>query len=662
MSVNDSILKNYAASVAGPAGTSAGAVLKQPPKKVGKENLSPSFFNAIVSDDSINLTWDAVDGAVSYVVERSGNPNFISGLAQVTTNGATPNALPNYDIPDPAPAIKNNTYIPDVVPVIIPVFQLGIQTDIQPTIQSSLVIFNSTLTNYQDTDVSPNTTYYYRVSCVIPGFIPQYTTISATTLPPIIATSNFYVSATTPLSLSEGKYTGGSGGLGIGVFLNWATIPGATEYTVDISTFADWSKGVMTGIYVGKENQTLINGLTTGTTYYFRVYGTAPGCNIISYAWTYIDTKKVLLPMILSVSSRTNTEIALSWADTNNIPGTIYELYMSTDSVNYTLIYNDNKFNFDVTGLIKNTIYYFKIRVTANGYVNSMFDYLSQETDGPIVAPVWFNASMIGDFTATLQFAEVNGADGYILDRCEDPSFTGETFVNVTTSDGYFGTQDTDLNPSTTYYYRVTGYRNDWTTPLPMYAYLALETRPALPTPTGLTTEILGDVGMVLQWDTPVDTDVQYTVIDIDTDPDFGSIQQTFTDGGFNVLISDLVASEEYYVRIKFIADNFNDSPYTYLPVMTNPQLAAPTNFVSILTLNDGFVLGWDNVAGAVTYTVTCFVANPYLPTGISYTGSLNQATISGLSSGETYILTVRGQSTVYSPGNVNTIELTTNS
>ena len=84
-----------------------------------------------------------------------------------------------------------------------------------------------------------------------------------------------------------------------GCTLNWTAATGATSYTVDVATSSTFSTGIVSGSpFTASSNSQVITGLTTGTTYYYRVtpvYASG-GFNTVS------PTNSVIMPVDVPLS------------------------------------------------------------------------------------------------------------------------------------------------------------------------------------------------------------------------------------------------------------------------------------------------------------------------------------------------------------------------
>jgi hypothetical protein len=124
---------------------------------------------------------------------------------------------------------------------------------------------NTSGNTYSDTGRTINTTYYYRVTAhTVSG--TDFRDSDAST---IVAKATFSQLATPAPSITAHTSTSQT--------LDWADVTNATGYVVDRATNVGFTTGVSLAVYEGSASTAAITGLTTGTTYYYRVRATAVG-------------------------------------------------------------------------------------------------------------------------------------------------------------------------------------------------------------------------------------------------------------------------------------------------------------------------------------------------------------------------------------------------
>lgn len=122
-------------------------------------------------------------------------------------------------------------------------------------------IYSSTGTSMTASALTPGTIYYFRVTASGSGYGNSVSIIkSGKTLSSLAAPATLVASSVATTSMT----------------LTWAAVTGATGYILERATASNFGTGLTTA-YTGSALTTSVTGLTTGTTYYFRVRATAPG-------------------------------------------------------------------------------------------------------------------------------------------------------------------------------------------------------------------------------------------------------------------------------------------------------------------------------------------------------------------------------------------------
>ena len=160
-------------------------------------------------------------------------------------------------------------------------FQLSTVADFS----TPLYTVNTSSNSYAVTGLTAGTTYYYRARAAgaSTGFTPfsnVITTITATVSAPVAS------AATSVASTS--------------FVMNWSSVTGATGYSVDVSTAANFTSAVTT-LPLGATTTATFGSALPTTTYYYRVRaitpdGTSPNSNVI----TVVTTSQPSAPAIIT--------------------------------------------------------------------------------------------------------------------------------------------------------------------------------------------------------------------------------------------------------------------------------------------------------------------------------------------------------------------------
>jgi N-acetylneuraminic acid mutarotase/phosphodiesterase/alkaline phosphatase D-like protein len=389
------------------------------------------------------------------------------------------------------------------------------------------------------------TTYYYRVWAYnSAGLTPGSNAVSATLPRPPVA----------PVS------SGASGITQTGFVANWQAVPDSTGYKIDVS-----ANSAFTTFVAGYSNKDLgitlsstISGLSSGTTYYYRVraynsYGTGSNSNVTSGA-TYpaIPPK----PVAYSAIKVSKTAFTVNWPSSNG-GATGYVLDLSTSSAFTGFVdgYNNldvgNVLAYDITGLTPGTRYYYRLRsYNALGTFSANSDTYWQ--DSLSETPAAGTAASISNTGFTAVWNNV-GATGYYLDVASDVNFTsfvpGYSSLLLGNVSSY---SVTGLSPTRTYYYRVRGYVMGAVTPYSnVISLTTLPTRPSAPNASSAT--LVTCSGFTANW-LPSGSATGYN-LDLSTNSAFTNL----VPGYYNLdlgnvtsaSISGLNPSATYYYRVR---------------------------------------------------------------------------------------------------------------
>jgi len=236
---------------------------------------------------------------------------------------------------------------------------------------------NAFTTSYTNSGLTTGTTYYYKVKArnttKVPTVYSAYTSVIAAKPVLLVLGVPTNLSVTIPTSTS--------------IKLSWTSVSGANGYEVFRSLSATgtytWLANAFTTSYTN-------SGLTTGTTYYYKVKArnTTKSPTVYSAYTTVISAKPVLvlgIPTHLSVSIPTATSIKLSWTSVSGANG--YEVFRSLSATGtYTWLANAFTTSYTNSGLTTGTTYYYKVKARNTTKVPTVYSaYTSVISAKPVL-------------------------------------------------------------------------------------------------------------------------------------------------------------------------------------------------------------------------------------------------------------------------------------
>jgi hypothetical protein len=299
------------------------------------------------------------------------------------------------------------------------------------------------VTSYTVGGLSSITSYYYRVRAVAAGGTSgNSNTVTATTL-------------SLPPTALAGSNTSTSG-----FTANWSPMSGALSYRLDVATDNGFNSFVSgyNSRDVANVTSYAIGGLSSNTSYYYRVRvvtagGTSASSNVIA-----VSTTAPGIPAAIAASSISTTGFTANWSAVNAATG--YRLDVATDIGFSSFVsgYNNldvgNVTSYAVGGLSANVSYYYRVRAVLAGGTSASSNIMTVSTLPPPPTPLAGSNISTTGFTAN--WSAVSGATSYRLDVATDNGFnsfvSGYNNLNASNATNY---AVGGLTPNTIYYYCV---------------------------------------------------------------------------------------------------------------------------------------------------------------------------------------------------------------
>lgn len=304
-------------------------------------------------------------------------------------------------------------------------------------------IGTATNNNYVDEGLTPNTTYYYRVTATgADGESTPSNTISLITAPRAIPTTPTNLTATT---LNQG-----------GITLNWTAVPDAERYYLYRSLEAGGPFEQVAEVVTPPYTDT---GLMPNTTYYYTIAANNESGTSAQSAPVNATTLAVQAPTNLQANPLNANQIRLNWIPKGNVDS--YIIYRSLNPEGpYNQIGTSLTTTYLDSNLLANTTYYYRVSSVYRGVTSKQSPIALATTPLDVVVP---NAPT--DVVATprdcnsinITWSFVDNAQGYYIyqSRTARGPFT---LVGQATGNQYIMN---NLLPNTDYYYQVVAYNRE---------------------------------------------------------------------------------------------------------------------------------------------------------------------------------------------------------
>ena len=454
---------------------------------------------------------------------------------------------------------------------------------------TQIATVGANITTYSNTGLTPSTTYYYRVCAYnSPGNSGYSNTASATT-------QSGGTVPTTPSNLTATAVSPSQ------INLTWQdNSTNETGFKIEraASSSGPWTQIATVGTGVTSYSNT---GLTTSTTYYYRVcaYNSAgnSGYSNTASATTQSGVTVPTAPSNLTATAVSSSQINLTWQDnSNNETGfKVERAASSTGPWTQIATAGANVTSYSNTSLNPSTTYYYRVCAYNSGGNSSYSNTASATTQsGATVptAPSNLTATTVSSSQINLTWQDnSNNETGFEIWRCS-LSVNWENIANVGTNVISF--TDTGLSPSITYTYTICAYNASGRSNYSNNASATTQSGGTIPAaPSNLTASAISSSQINLTWQ---DNSTNETGFKVEQAASTSGPWTQIVTTGTNVTSysnTGLPSCTTYYYRICAYNSGGN-SGYSNIPsATTNPN--PPSNLTATAVSSSQINLTWQD-------------------------------------------------------------------
>nr|CAB3265300.1 receptor-type tyrosine-protein phosphatase eta-like [Phallusia mammillata] len=591
---------------------------------------------------SLNLDWDDVRGATSYVIMVTSDNQLVQEFSSDSSQAAIENLNSGtfYDVTvysvgesqkrnkegsdivtqQTVPSVPANFQLSDVTTTSLmaswdPVHGAVSYIVTSSTDDSSVTIVNPTITTTVTSitvdDLIAGTGYRFTVKAVGHENIMSDETqeIRETTLPNVPVGLVIDSVATTTVKLS------------------WMDMKGATSYNVKVKQTS--SGNVIDDVTTTKSDVT-IGGLEPGIIYDFTLnsVGTKDRVNMQDEV-TITQQTVPANPENLYISDVTTTSVTASWDDVTGATSYIVNIVQIVDSkpVQLSPIVTSQT-SFVISGLEAGFLYRFTVNAVAHENLTSNKSHEVEEQTVPL-PPSGMNVGDVTPQSVQLLWADVIGAEYYVVNIIDKNDVT---IRSVTSQSNQLVVED--LTPGNIYRFTFVSVGKSERENRNPENIVTQQTRPTAP--ENLKFDDVTSSSVQLSWDS-VNGALHYVISMSKNDNDDTIDKSSLSTNDTSTTFLNLNAGTQYWFTVKAVgheeltSDSSHEIRDTTLP-------SAPSD-VRVNSVNSTTIdLTWDNQKGATGYQISVSKTNQdaYFVNTVS-----NFTSISNLESGDVYTFIV---------------------
>ena len=557
-------------------------------KPVKVSEPAAPYLSITPSAGKVKLSWYAVPGADEYQIARSTDGSRYTRITTVTgtsyTNTTVAGGTKYYYKVRAVNTVGDTTHYSSysnvatcIVPLSAPTFTAKIDTGkVVLTFDAvkgadKINIYRSTdgktfsflessfKTTYTDKDVKAGTTYYYKAKALKTA---DDSTISSA----YSDIQTIKVLKAPKVSISSTDST---------VKLSWKAVDGAVKYKIFRG-----AKGYAYKLFTTTTKTSFTNtSVEGGTTYFYKIVCVDANGGTSDFS-APVSVKPMAKPTL--TAKLAIDKVDLSWEKVRG--ASKYELYRSTDGVNFKLYDTVTKLSYTNGSVTEGKTYYYKVRAVGAEGVFSAYSDVQQVN---ILCAPKLSVS-VADGKVKLSWPAVDGAAKYQIYRSTD----NKTFSLLSTTAKTAFT-NTSVTAGTKYYYKVVALDTNGGSGKASYI------KSIVPLATPTLTAALSSGSVKLSW-TAVEGATKYQLYR-STDGESFKLYDTVSKTSYSS--SSVTAGTTYYYKVaavKTIGETDwagNASAVKSVTVLAAPVLTAASEDGAVL-------LSWEAADGAAKYQV----------------------------------------------------------
>lgn len=465
-----------------------------------QDELIKTPGNLMVSDleyNKVEITWDAISDATGYVIYKSLDNQEYTKVSEVTNNLYSDNNVNSntnyyYKVQTKINELRSDYSAHKLVktkkdpPAVPTIGTLTVNSNSSITItwnnvsyEEGYTVYRSVnassgytaianvgagVTNYTNTGLSGNTSYYFKVRSYNSDYTSGYSIYkSAKTKknPPLIPT-----------------ISGGTANSNTTITLTWNDVLYEEGYKIYRATSSGGTYSYIASVGSGVTSYSN-SGLPGNTTYYYKIRSYNSDYHSGYSAYKAVKTKKnpPSTPTLSSATPYSNTRIDLVWNNVSYEEG--YRIYRSTNaSSGYTQIatVGAGVTSYSNTGLPGNTTYYYKVRSYNSDYTSAYSGYQSAKTKLNPPGTPSISLSCSSSSAITISWNNVSGESGYKVYRGTSPGSITTLVANLSANITSY--TNTGLSAGTYYYYKVIAHNADYSSTSSYKSKLTIPSQP----------------------------------------------------------------------------------------------------------------------------------------------------------------------------------------